>query len=99
MMVSQKAYEAIGNPDDFTRKAFKAGTGPFMLTEAVKDDHMTLERNASYWDKDKSGNPVPFVDKIVVKPITNSDVRLTNVRTDAAQVANNIAGKDVATVK
>ncbi|TMD60597.1 MAG: hypothetical protein E6I87_05775 [Chloroflexi bacterium] len=32
MMVSQKAYDAIGNPDDFTRKAFKAGSGPFMLT-------------------------------------------------------------------
>ena len=97
MMVSRKAVEAGGQ--DFTRKAFKAGTGPFMLTEAVKDDHMTLERNPTYWDKDKAGNAVPFVDKIIVKPITNSDVRLTNLRTDAAQVANNIAAKDVATVK
>ena len=43
MMVSRQAVEAGG--EDFTRKAFKAGTGPFMLTEAVKDDHMTLEKN------------------------------------------------------
>src|SRR5205823_4081335 len=82
-----------------TRKAFEAGTGPFMLTEAVKDDHMTLERNPSYWGVDKNGNKLPFLDKVVIKPITNSDVRLTNVRTDAAQVLNGIAPKDIATVK
>jgi peptide/nickel transport system substrate-binding protein len=40
-----------------------------------------------------------LLDKIVVKPITNSDVRLTNVKTGDAQIANNIAGKDVTTVK
>jgi peptide/nickel transport system substrate-binding protein len=97
MMVSPKAAEAAGA--DFTRKAFKAGTGPFMLTEAVKDDHMTLEKNPDWWGTDKDGNKLPYLDKIIVKPITNSDVRLTNVKTGDAQVANNIAGKDVAGVK
>src|SRR6266498_724901 len=60
MMVSRKAVEAGG--EDFTRKAFKAGTGPFVLTEAVKDDHMTLEKNASYWDPQGT----PNVDKVIV---------------------------------
>lgn len=97
MMVSKAAVEAAGA--DFTRKAFKAGSGPFILTEAVKDDHMTLEKNPSWWGKDKDGSKLPYLDKIIVKPITNSDVRLTNVKTGDAQVANNIAGKDVAVVK
>ncbi len=97
MMVSQKAVEAAGA--DFTRKAFKAGTGPFILTEAVKDDHITLERNPDWWGTDQNGEKLPYLDKIIVKPITNSDVRLTNVKTGDAQVANNIAGKDVAAVK
>jgi peptide/nickel transport system substrate-binding protein len=97
MMVSPKAVEAAGA--DFTRKAFKAGTGPFILTEAVKDDHITLERNPEWWGKDQLGNRLPYVDKIIVRPITNSDVRLANLRTGEAQVANNIAGKDVASVK
>src|SRR5262249_30345172 len=35
MMVSRKVVEAAGA--DFTRKAFKAGTGAFILTEALKD--------------------------------------------------------------
>jgi len=95
MMVSQKAYDAIGNPDDFTRKAFKAGSGPFMLTEAVKDDHITLEKNPNWWGTDKDGSKLPYLDKITVKPITSSDVRFTNLKTGDAQVANAIAGKDV----
>ncbi len=99
MMVSKKAFDAVGNPDDFTRKAFKAGSGPFMLTEAIKDDHMTLEKNPNWWGKDKDGSKLPYLDKITVKPITNSDVRFTNLRTGDAQVANNIAGKDVPTAK
>jgi peptide/nickel transport system substrate-binding protein len=97
MMVSRQVVEAQG--DDFTRKAFKAGTGPFVLTEAVKDDHITLEKNPDWWGKDQSGNKLPLLDKIIIKPITNTDVRLTNVRTGDAHVSNNIGTKDVATVK
>ena len=99
MMVSKKAFDAAASPDDFTRKAFKAGTGPFMLTEAVKDDHMTLEKNPNWWGKDKDGNKLPYLDKIIIKPITSSDVRFTNLRTGDAQVSNNIAGKDIPTAK
>ncbi|CAN5164450.1 ABC transporter substrate-binding protein [soil metagenome] len=97
MMVSRIAAEAGGQ--DFTRKAFKAGTGPFVLTEAVKDDHVTLERNPDWWGRDKDGNKLPFLDKITIKPIRSSDVRFTNLRTGDAHVANNIAGKDVPTSK
>jgi len=97
MMVSQKVVDAMGA--DFTLKPFKAGTGPFILTEAVKNDHYTLERNADWWGKDDKGNKLPFLDKIIVKPILDGDVRLTNLRTGQAQVLNNVAGKDVPTVK
>ncbi len=97
MMVSQKVVDAMGA--DFTLKPFKAGTGPFILTEAVKNDHYTLERNPDWWGKDAAGNKLPYLDKIIVKPILDGDVRLTNLRTNQAQVLNNVAGKDVPAVK
>jgi peptide/nickel transport system substrate-binding protein len=97
MMVSQKVVDAMGA--DFTLKPFKAGTGPFILTEAVKNDHYTLEKNPDWWGKDAAGNKLPFLDKIIVKPILDGDVRLTNLRTGQAQVLNALAGKDVAAVK
>src|SRR5436190_13067950 len=97
MMVSRKVVEAVGA--DFTLKPFKAGTGPFILTEAVKNDHYTLEKNPDWWGKDAAGNKLPFLDKIIVKPIIDGDVRLTNLRTGQVQVVNNVAGKDVPAVK
>jgi peptide/nickel transport system substrate-binding protein len=97
MMVSQKAVEAGGT--DFTRKAFKAGTGPFVLTEAIKDDHMTLEKNPDWWGTDQAGNKLPFLDKITIKPITDAEVRVTNVRTGDAHFINNVALKDITTLK
>src|SRR5437870_11944272 len=97
MMVSKKVVDAMGA--DFTVKPFKAGTGPFILTEAVKNDHYTLEKNPDWWGKDAAGNKLPFLDTITVKPILDADVALTNLRTGQAQVINRINGKDVPVVK
>jgi peptide/nickel transport system substrate-binding protein len=97
MMVSRQVAESAGQ--DFTRKAFKAGTGPFVLTEAVKDDHMTFEKNPDWWGTDASGGKLPLLDKVIIRPIVDSNVRLTNLKTGDAQYANNIAPKDVASVK
>jgi peptide/nickel transport system substrate-binding protein len=97
MMVSRKVVEAMGA--DFTLKPFKAGTGPFILTEAVKNDHYTLEKNPDWWGKDKDGNKLPYLDKVIVKPILDADVRLTNLRTGNVQLINQINGKDVPSVK
>ena len=97
MMVSKKVVDAAGA--DFTLKPFKAGTGPFVLTEAVKNDHYTLEKNPDWWGKDANGNKLPYLDKLIVRPILDADVALTNVRTGNAQIVNRINGKDVAAVK
>src|SRR2546428_747454 len=97
MMLSRKVVESSGA--DFTLKPFKAGSGPFVLTEAVKNDHYTLEKNKEWWGKDKDGNKLPYLDKITVRPIVDPDVRLTNIRTANAQVINGLSGKDVPAVK
>jgi peptide/nickel transport system substrate-binding protein len=97
MMVSKAVQTAMGA--DFTLKPFKAGTGPFILTEAVKSDHYTLEKNPNWWGKDADGNKLPYLDKITVRPITDPDVALTNLRTGNAQVINRVTGKDVPVVQ
>ncbi len=43
------------------------GTGPFMLSEWVRGDHITLVRNPNYFMKGR-----PFLDKIIYKIIPNA---------------------------
>jgi peptide/nickel transport system substrate-binding protein len=97
MMLSRKTVEAGGA--DFTRKAFNAGSGPFILTEAVKDDHYKFKKNPDWWGKAANGDKLPYLDEVIIRPITDGDVRLTNVRTGQVQATNAITGKDVPTVK
>jgi peptide/nickel transport system substrate-binding protein len=99
MMLSRPIVEAGG--DDFTRKPFKAGSGPFILTESVKDDHLTLEKNPNWWGRDKSNGlgKLPYLDKIVFKPITDSNVRTTNLRTGNIDLTNAVPGKDIPVLK
>lgn len=97
MMLSQKVVEAGGA--DFTRKPVNAGTGPFAFVEAVKDDHITLAKNPKYWEKDKSGAQLPYLDKIVIKPITDSSLRVTQLKTGDVQALNNAPGKDIADLR
>jgi peptide/nickel transport system substrate-binding protein len=97
MMLSRKTVEAGGA--DFTRKAFNAGSGPFILTEAVKDDHYSFKKNPDWWGKAANGDKLPYLDTVTIKPITDGDVRLTNVKTGQVQATNAVTGKDVPTVK
>jgi peptide/nickel transport system substrate-binding protein len=55
---SPTAIEAAG--EDFG--SAPVGAGPFVFAEWVRNDHLTLDRNPSYWDA-----PRPYVDEVVVR--------------------------------
>lgn len=56
------------------------GTGPFRMTEWVKDDHITLER----WDKYHVADR-PLLDSVIFRAIADDTVRLTGLQTDEMQ--------------
>ena len=45
------------------------GTGPFQLVQWTRNQSMDLEKNPSYWRKDKDGNQLPYLDKVSFRPI------------------------------
>jgi len=98
MILSPKVIQALG-PDALAAKPVGAGSGPFKFVEAVKDDHIGLERNATYWKKDTSGVQLPYLDKLTYRPITDATVLLANVKTGDVDATYQIAAKDVAGVK
>jgi peptide/nickel transport system substrate-binding protein len=53
------------------------GTGPFKMKEFVPADHVTMVRNADYWEKDAAGAQLPYVDEF----------RQVTIPEQAAQIA------------
>jgi len=42
------------------------GTGPFMLEEFIPDERFVLVANPNYWRLGEDGQPLPYVDKVIV---------------------------------
>ncbi|WP_342359454.1 ABC transporter substrate-binding protein [Terrarubrum flagellatum] len=71
MMVSPKAAKEAG--DKFGLKPVCAG--PYKFVERVQQDRIVVEKFADYWNKANV-----FIDKITYLPVTDSTVRLANLR-------------------
>ena len=52
------------------------GTGAFKLSEYIPGEKIVLLRNPLYWGKDKDGNKLPYIDKIIllIVPDQNSQI-------------------------
>jgi len=44
-----------------------AGLGPFVISEYVAGQRMTLTRNLHYWRKDTAGTQLPYLDRLVME--------------------------------
>ena len=97
MMLSPAVLQS--SPDSIANAPAKAGSGPFMFKEWVKGDHLTLVRNPNYWQKDSSGNALPYLDGVKYHPITNENVRFDNLQTGTIQVAEDLGPNDVPSAK
>lgn len=52
------------------------GTGPFLLSAYQPGQRVVLNRNPDYWKKSASGDPLPYLDRLVYLIVQNSDVQL-----------------------
>jgi peptide/nickel transport system substrate-binding protein len=77
MLMSPEAIKKYGA--DIT--LHPVGTGPFMVKEIVERDHVTLTRNPNYYLIGEDGKPLPYLDEIIVRVISDESVRIANLRT------------------
>ncbi|MGH7761603.1 MAG: ABC transporter substrate-binding protein [Candidatus Dormibacteraceae bacterium] len=92
MMLSMDAVAKGGA--NFSLAPAGAGSGPFEFVEWLRNDHLTLKKNPSYW---KSG--VPYLDGITYRAIPDVNAILSALKTGDVDIARLIAAKDVAGVK
>jgi peptide/nickel transport system substrate-binding protein len=90
MMVSPKAVKEAG--DKFVQKPVCAG--PFRFVERVVQDHITLERFADYWDKDRI-----HIDRVTYVSMPDSTVRFANLRSGQLDLIERLLATDIPAVR
>jgi peptide/nickel transport system substrate-binding protein len=68
------------------------GAGPYMVTEWVKGDHITLSANPNWW------GPAPQVSTVVVKWSTEAAARLVDLQGGTVDGIDNVGPTDFQTV-
>lgn len=66
------------------------GTGPFMLDEWVKGDHVTVAKNPNYW---RAG--YPKLDKVVFKIMPEAATRIAAIQAGEIDVAPRLTSDDI----
>jgi peptide/nickel transport system substrate-binding protein len=97
MILSPAVIQSLGT--QLANGPTNAGSGPFMFKEWVKGDHLTIQRNPTYWKKDSAGRTLPYLDSVTYHPITDGSVRFTNLETGTINVAEDLNPTDVASAK
>jgi peptide/nickel transport system substrate-binding protein len=62
------------------------GTGPFMMESFTPDERMVLVRNPNYWQMGADGQPLPYVDKVIVTAGWDDAARLAALIGDEADI-------------
>ena len=70
------------------------GTGPFKFKEWVADDHVTIEKNADYWDAAGAAH----LDEIIFRPFPDQTAEFNAVSSGEVDFAQTVAPADAATI-
>ncbi|MEE8391150.1 MAG: ABC transporter substrate-binding protein [Anaerolineae bacterium] len=62
------------------------GTGPFLMESFTPDERMVLVRNPNYWQMGADGQPLPYVDKVIVTAGWDDAARLAALIGDEADI-------------
>ncbi len=71
------------------------GSGPYKLVEWIDGDHLTLERNEDYWDKDN----MPYYKQIIYSFIADMPARASALEAGTVDVAYNLASSQIDELK
>jgi peptide/nickel transport system substrate-binding protein len=76
------------------------GTGPFMIYGGaghwVQNQEFSASRNPNYWQKDKSGTQLPYLDKITFRPNPDANARSNQLQAGQLDVTHTTSGALIA---
>jgi ABC-type transport system substrate-binding protein len=96
MMLSKQNFDKNG--EDGLRKR-PAGTGPMKFTDWKTADSLTLDKFDKYWQQGADGQPLPYLDKVIIRVKPDQTTKTLEVRVGTIQFFNSPDPKDVAGLK
>ena len=91
-VVPPKYWREVGGADGFNQKPI--GTGPFMLTEWIKDDRLVMDKNPDFWGEAPKG-----IDRVIWKPVPDDTARAAGLETGEYDLAASISVNSVDRIK
>ncbi len=82
--------------DEFTQPI---GTGPFIVKEWVRNDHLTLDKNPNYWQMGVDGKPLPYLDQLVFKQVAESATQVLQVQAGSVNGSEGIPYSQIPTLE
>lgn len=94
-VVSKKAYEA--GPEAFGSNP--VCTGPFKVDSYERGSQLVLVPNPNYWGMGEDGKPLPYVDKVVLRYMPDSNSRVLGLQNGDIDAALALPLNQAASVK
>lgn len=74
--------------------ALPIGTGPFAMTEWTRGEQTVLTANPDYWRMGSDGQPLPYLDSIVFRPVPDVAARLATMQSGDADAQHDSFGEN-----
>jgi peptide/nickel transport system substrate-binding protein len=75
------------------------GTGPFKFQEWTPNDHLTTVKNPNYWQKDKFGNQLPYLDQITFRPQPDESQRVNGLSAGDLDIIHTDDGQQISRLR
>lgn len=74
-------------------------SGPFMVERSVPGERVVLKRNPHYWRKDAAGNPLPYLDQLVIEVVPDANNAFSRLNLGEIDIFDRIRSTDYAALK
>lgn len=95
MISSPTAIAAFG--EDYGRHP--VGTGPFKFREWISGSHVTLDAHDGYWGVGADGRPLPYVDDMKIRFITEIAVKMIELQSGNVHLVDTVTADDFAAIE
>jgi peptide/nickel transport system substrate-binding protein len=76
------------------------GLGPFVLSEYLPGQRLVFARNPRYWRRDAGGGPLPYLDRVILDIIPDTNTQLLRLESGQSDMmASEVPADAYATVK